>query len=54
MEIAEIDNETTEWNCQDYVLEALDMLYDECVIDEDDKNYKKGTKKAKEKYYGPR
>lgn len=53
MESVEIDNETTEWNCQDYVLEALDVLCDECVVDEDDKTYKKGIKKAKEKYYGP-
>jgi len=46
--------QTTEWNCQDYVLEALELFYDKYVIDEDDKNYNKGTKKAKEKYYGPR
>jgi len=53
MENVEIDNETSEWNCQDYVLESLEKLVEECVIDDDDKDYKKGTKKAKEKYFGP-
>ena len=53
MENMKIDNETTEWNCQDYVLEALESLYEECIIDEDDKDYKKGTKEAKETYFGP-
>lgn len=52
MENVEIDNETTEWNCQDYVLEALDKLVEECVIDEDDEDYKKGTELAKGKYFG--
>ena len=52
MENAKIDNETIEWNCQDYVLEALAELYEECVIDEDDRDYERGTKQAKEKYFG--
>ncbi len=51
--LAEIDNETTEWNCQDYVIEVLERLYDECVIDEDDKSYKKGSSLAKKNYFGP-
>ena len=48
-----VDNETTEWNCQDYVIELLETLYEECIIDEDDKEYKRGMKKAKDKYFGP-
>lgn len=48
-----VDNETTHWNCQDYVIEAIDGLYDECIIDEDDKDYKKGRKTAVDSYYGP-
>ncbi|ELR04846.1 hypothetical protein GMDG_07071 [Pseudogymnoascus destructans 20631-21] len=31
----------------------LETLYDECIIDEDDEEYKRGMKKAKEKYFGP-
>ena len=48
-----VDNETTEWNCQDYVLETLEALEKECVIDEDDEDYKKGINQAKKKYFGP-
>ena len=48
-----VDNETTEWNYQDYVIEAIDMLYNECVIDEDDEDYKKGRKRAVTEYLGP-
>ena len=51
METATVDNETTEWNCQDYVLDTLSELYDECIIDEDDKDYNKG-KKAADAYWG--
>lgn len=53
MDSVEIDNETTDWNCQDYVLEALQKLAEECIIDEDDEDYKRGTEEAKEKYFGP-
>ena len=34
-----VDNEMTEWNCQDYVLEVLKALKEECIIDEDDTHY---------------
>jgi len=47
-----IDNETAHWNCQDYVIEAIDGLYDECIIDEKDKDYKKGKESAVDSYYG--
>ncbi|KAM0714519.1 hypothetical protein Q7P37_009815 [Cladosporium fusiforme] len=53
MRRVEVDNETVDWNCQDYVVEALEALVEECVIDEDDEDYKKGIRKAKKKYYGP-
>lgn len=53
MSQAEVDNETVECNCQDYVLEALEALTEECVLDEDDADYKKGISKAKRSYYGP-
>ncbi|TKA66905.1 hypothetical protein B0A55_11661, partial [Friedmanniomyces simplex] len=53
MRRVEIDNDTVDWNCQDYVLEALDELTEECVLDEDDETYKKGRRRAKNKYYGP-
>ncbi|KAL2014033.1 hypothetical protein VTN00DRAFT_1558 [Thermoascus crustaceus] len=34
---ARVDNETSHWNCQDYVLEILEALEEECVVgfDED-------------------
>ncbi|KFY44761.1 hypothetical protein V494_01331 [Pseudogymnoascus sp. VKM F-4513 (FW-928)] len=50
---AKVDNETTEWNCQDYVIEILETLYEECIIDEDDEEFKRGMKKVKDKYFGP-
>lgn len=48
-----VDNETTEWNCQDYEIEALDALAEECVLDGDVKVYKKGVRRAKDMYFGP-
>lgn len=47
-----VDNETALWNCQDYVIEAIEGLYDECIIDEEDKDYKKGKKSAVDSHYG--
>lgn len=29
-----VDNETTEWNCQDYVIEIIDALVAEGIMDE--------------------
>ena len=52
MEKQPVDNETTEWNCQDYVVEAVDKLAEECVIDPDDKDFLKGRKMAVDEYYG--
>jgi hypothetical protein len=48
-----VDNETMEWNCQDYVLEVLEALKEECIIDEDDAHYQKGINLAQKKYFGP-
>lgn len=48
-----VDNETMEWNCQDYVLDVLEALREDCIIDEDDAHYQKGINLAKEKYFGP-
>lgn len=36
VENARVDNETTHWNCQDYVLEIIEGLEGECVIGFDD------------------
>jgi hypothetical protein len=48
-----VDIDTIHWNRQEYVLEAIDGLYDECIIDEDDKDYKKGKNSAVDNHYGP-
>lgn len=53
MNKVEVDNDTVDWNCQDFVLESLDALTEECVLDEDEEDYKKGVRRAKRKYYGP-
>lgn len=34
-----VDNESVEWDCQDYVLEILDILEEELVLDKDDADY---------------
>lgn len=34
-----VDNETVEWDCQDYVLEVLDKLVEEFVLDANDEEY---------------
>jgi hypothetical protein len=47
-----VDNETVEWNCQDYVLEALEKLAEECLLDEEDEQYQKAIRIAKRKYFG--
>lgn len=45
-----VDNETIEWDCQDYVLEILDALEVECIVDEEDEDYqyaKEGLKQQR-------
>lgn len=34
-----VDNETVEWDCQDYVLEVLERLQEDLVLDKDDADY---------------
>ena len=46
------DNSVTHWNCQDYVMEILDKLEEECVIDGDEKAYISAKKQVK-KHFGP-
>ena len=38
-ETVPVDNETVEWDCQEYVLDMLDRLEDEFVLDRDDEDY---------------
>lgn len=44
-----VDNETSEWDCQDYVLEILDRLQDDYVLDEDDEDYREARKELRTK-----
>jgi hypothetical protein len=53
IEATYVDNETVEWTCQDYVLEALEKLGEECLLDEDDEQYQKAIRMAKRQYFGP-
>lgn len=48
----EPDNGVSHWNCQDYVIEALDHLEEECIIDGDDEAYIKAKTEVK-RYFGP-
>lgn len=45
----EVDNATTEWDCQEYVIDILDKLEAELVLDEDDEEYKNAREDLKEK-----
>lgn len=44
-----IDNETVEWDCQEYVLDMLEILEEECVVGGDEKTYKDAKKELKKK-----
>src|SRR5438876_9890747 len=46
------NNGVSLWNCQDYVLELLEKLEEECIIDGDDDQYVENKKKVKS-YFGP-
>jgi hypothetical protein len=39
IEDARVDNETLEWDCQEYVLEILEACEQEAVLDEEDAGY---------------
>ena len=51
IEESPVDNETAEWNCQDFVIEVLEKLEEECIVEDDDEDYVKGKKKMM-KHYG--
>lgn len=40
-----VDNTRAEWNFQNYIIEAMGPLGEECTIDEDENDYKKGINK---------
>ena len=44
-----VNNETMEWDCQEYVLDMLEALEKDFVVDEDDENYKDAKEELKEK-----
>jgi len=48
-ETTAVDNETVEWDCQEYVLDMLETLEKECVVDEDDGYYKTAKTGLKER-----
>lgn len=48
----EPEKSVAHWNCQDYVIEILDLLEEECIIDGEDEAYIKAKKEVK-KYFGP-
>ncbi|KAH8433873.1 uncharacterized protein LDX57_011509 [Aspergillus melleus] len=39
VDAARVDNETLEWDCQEYVLEILEACEQEAVLEEDDAEY---------------
>ncbi len=44
-----VDNETVEWDCQEYVLDIIERLEEECVLDVDDREYAKRKRLVKAK-----
>lgn len=48
-ETVSVDNETVEWDCQDYVLDILDNLEDEFILDRDDEDYRDAREILREK-----
>ena len=44
-----VDNETLEWDCQEYVLDVLETLEKECIVDDDDEDYKESKEELTEK-----
>lgn len=49
VESIRVDNETSEWDCQDYVLEILDRLEEEYILEEDDEDYQAAREELKSK-----
>lgn len=46
-----VKNSVVHWNCQNYVLEIIDKLAEDCIVDEDEEQYKKARRDLK-KIYG--
>lgn len=44
-----VDNETVEWDCQEYVLDLLDKLEDEFILEKDDEDYRDARETLMEK-----
>lgn len=44
-----VDNETVQWDCQDYVLEILDALEEEYFLDRDEEEYRDAREILNEK-----
>lgn len=44
-----VDNETVQWDCQDYVLEMLDALEEEYILDRDEEEYRDARETLDEK-----
>lgn len=49
----EPDNEVVHWNCQDYVIEVLEKLEEECIVDDDDEDYITAKRRIK-RHFGPK
>ncbi|KAI1971591.1 hypothetical protein LOZ53_004460 [Ophidiomyces ophidiicola] len=47
--ITPVDNETVEWDCQEYVLDILDKLEDDFILEEEDEEYREPREELKEK-----
>ncbi len=47
---ARVDNQTVHWNCQDYVIEIVDKLVEECIIEEDCQEYTHVFQTARQLY----
>lgn len=49
VDAAHVDNETLEWDCQEYVLDILEACEQEAVLDEDDVYYMEAKEALKRK-----
>jgi hypothetical protein len=51
---ANVDNETVDWTCQDYVIEILDALEEECIIgfdgEKEDSDYREAKAEMMQLY----
>ena len=47
-----IDNSNSSWDCQEYVLDVLDKLEDECIVDGDGVGYRRAKQSVKNRRGG--